>query len=90
MPYVIKNFPVLIAACLAGCSNAAGAPPSKIVPPSARYMTPLRSLPKTPRGIEANGIGERHLAELRGVCVARGRTIRGLQNYARVVSSKKQ
>ena len=90
MQLKIKCLLLAVAAALSGgCESSGSIIATDIAPPAARYMTPLRTLPKTPEGVAMNGASKRHVSELRGQCVARGRKVKGLQRYARIVSAKK-
>lgn len=78
----------LAALCLAACGPST-IDPGGIEGPRPALMVPPVPLPATPAGAEANPIMHRHAAEIRGVCVDRGRQVRGLQSYARLVSRAK-
>ena len=75
-----------LALAMSGCTQSGRVIVTGLAPPAARYLVPPTRLPSTPPRAEMNGFAQRHLAVMRGVCVDRGRTIQGLQSYARTIS----
>lgn len=89
MQFKIKGAAVALTAFLAaGCESSGKVIATGIRGAAPRYMVPPKPLPKTPEGIAMNGIGKIHLADVIGQCVSEQRKTRGLQRYARIVSSR--
>lgn len=80
---------VAAALVLGGCGPGA-VDPKGLRLPAARYMAPLEECPRTPSGpIKGDRAMRQHLAHVKSVCAQHRRTARGLQAYARAVTSKK-
>ena len=74
---------------VSGCGTGSQADPTKLVRPLERYMEKKRPIPATPPGAAMNPAANNHLADVRAVCVARGRKIDGLQSWVNIVAPLK-
>ena len=82
-----------VGACAAGLAGCIAAPnPADLRGPGARLMVqPAQAhpIPTTPAGLAGNAIAHDHVANLRRVCVLRGRQAANLQAYIRTIAKGK-